>query len=58
MAVPAMFVSVGWFGITEDTGPWYALVGWLLFGTAVAIIAGWLVRLAFNKLFHIESSGF
>jgi hypothetical protein len=53
-----MFVSVGWFGITEDTGPWYALVGWLLFGTAVAIIAGWLVRLAFNKLFHIESSGF
>jgi hypothetical protein len=58
LAIPAMAYSVDWFGFSEDKGPWYGLVGWLLFGVIVAIAAGLLVRIAFNKLVDAEDPGF
>ena len=57
LAVPAMFYSVDWFPLTEDTGPWYALAAWLLLGVAFAIAAGLSVRSLCNRLLRIKESG-
>ena len=58
IAVPALFISADWFGLSEDSGPWYALPGWLLFGLVAAVAAGLSVRWAFNRFFDVKSRGF
>ena len=57
-AVGAMFISVRWFGISEDEGPWYALAGWILFGVATAVVGGFFVRWIANHVFKVGSRTF
>ena len=58
IAVFAMEKAVGLFPISEDTGPLYGLWGWLLFGAAVAIAAGLLVRWLWNRLLRVQTPGY
>jgi len=58
IAVPALFVSAGWFGLSEDSGPWYAVPAWLLFGLAVAVAVGAAVRWGFNRSVGVKGDSF
>lgn len=53
-----MLLAVDWFGITEDSTDGFILVGWLLFGLGMSIIAGLLLRRFVNSLFGAEPPGF
>ena len=58
IAVFAMVFGVGWFGITEDGRNYLGLFAWFLFGLAVAIASGLIVRWALNRVFRINLSGY
>jgi hypothetical protein len=57
VAVPALFISADWFGFSLDSGPRYAVAAWLLFGLAVAVVAGLGLRWVLNRCFGVESAG-
>ena len=58
LAIPAMVVAIDWFAISEDSGPWYGVAGWFLFGVFFAVASGLLVRGIINRVIGSDASAF
>lgn len=54
VALALMAYSIYWFGISEDSAPWYGLLGWCISGLIVAVVTGMAVRWVTNRLVSAE----
>ncbi len=58
IALFIMNLTAHWFPLNWDTGPNWAILGWFVFGFAVAVFGGLLVRWIVNRTFRIDPPGY